>query len=244
MMKNFLLFLLLSLVERKAAKQCDDWAELHKGEMKIVNNVWGKGSLNGEQCITSEGWSWNWPDNVLENHVISYPEIIYGHKPWDEITTTSRLPKKISELKHLKITTDYNFVSNGIYNVATETWLTSKLTSKPEDITHEIMIWYDHSHQMRPSGRKVKRNIRIDGEYYDLWYNPNHGKWIYLAFVSKKRMSDIRVTIDMKSFLKYLEKDPKYQIKSDSYLAVVEFGTEIIRGKGQMTIDRYSIDQN
>ena len=82
---------------------CNDWAQMQIGSQLIENNVWGKGDIvDYTQCIykTSSnkfGWHWDWP--YSGDNVKSYPEVIFGKKPWSNESTHPSLPTQLSAIK-------------------------------------------------------------------------------------------------------------------------------------------------
>ena len=50
----------------------------------------------GSEDNTHFGWNWNWPN--ANNNVKSYPEVIYGKKPWSSSSTSQALPIKIENM--------------------------------------------------------------------------------------------------------------------------------------------------
>ncbi len=221
---------------------CEDGAELSTDKFILSNNVWGKGDIiNYEQCIfltkndsaLSFAWRWNWPTGT--NNVKAYPEIVYGRKPFGNKNTARDLPKRIDSLSAVlisfgEISTEYN----GSGNFAFDIWITNSPTPNRENIKHELMIWLENK-QQQPAGTFVEK-VKIGNDEYN-FYAGNIG-WNYFAFI-KVNQDEINKEVDVKAFLNYLEK--KSYIIHDEFISSIEFGNEIISGKGQTIIKNYKV---
>ena len=80
---------------------CGDWEQESFGSYILENNVWGQGDItNYSQCIFLVdnghfGWKWDWPNEG--SHVKSYPEVMFGKKPWSSSSTHSSMPLQVQE---------------------------------------------------------------------------------------------------------------------------------------------------
>ena len=89
-MKNLhIIFFINLLIAQDTTFNCNDWSQFLFSEYIVENNVWGQGDIDDFiQCIYRAGsgdnihfgWNWDWPN--VNNDVKSYPEVIYGKKPW------------------------------------------------------------------------------------------------------------------------------------------------------------------
>jgi hypothetical protein len=223
--------------------KCDDGSEIPFGEYTASNNVWGKGTITDyHQCIqlsTNDtaaiwNWYWNWPA-AGEGNVKAYPEIIYGWKPFNNRSTTAKLPLPLTENHSISIR--WKSISTemaGTGNLAFDIWITNSATPGEQNITREIMIWLNNFGQ-QPGGTLVTKPS-IDSVQYSFY--KADWTWTYFAFVktSQTEVHEIR----LESILRFLI-DNKY-ISSNEYLAAIEFGNEIVSGSGKTTVDGYSID--
>lgn len=226
---------------------CNDWAEIQfQTEYTISNNVWNKGNIaDYQQCIwevklnnmMNWGWTWIWPKDG--GNVKSYPEIIYGWKPWNSGSTTSHLPIQLDHINQITVDYDTILSATGAYNIAFDLWITSESAPNQNNITHEIMIWVE-TQGLTPAGNLIE-TVTLGGEKYGLYKgNVSHAKWTYIAFV--KAIPQRKGTINVHELLKYL-KDKNF-ISPNGYLACIEFGNEVIEGKGELTIQNYSVQVN
>ncbi len=225
---------------------CEDQAVLDDGSFRVENNTWGKGDLTGwSQCIglkaNADGtaaarWKWDWP--ASGSNVKAYPEVIYGQKPGGT-STTPDLPRQVNGLNELVVSYDYTTTTSGSGNLAFDVWLTD--TDNPDTfgvppITTELMIWVDNFGSLGPGGN-WEEVIKIDGVPYSLYTAKNWGDgWDYVAFVmTEPQTGDINVV----SFLKYMKE--KGLITGEEYVASVEFGNEVVGGKGETFLNMFSV---
>ncbi|MBX9457218.1 MAG: hypothetical protein KL863_14980 [Rhizobium sp.] len=140
-----------------------DWASYTDGDFTLVNNPWNPGKLaNGAdytQSITfntddisrNVRFKWDWPD---VGHVVAYPEIIAGYKPWGG-EGSDALVTRLDRLREMEVTFDYAISGDKAdFNVAFDLWLTGSPLSDSSDITTEVMIW-THEGDFQPAGEKV-----------------------------------------------------------------------------------------
>lgn len=223
-------------------KNCRDWAELRCGEIVISNNVWGKGDVkNATQCIGVREvnercqfkWEWEWPDSG-SGAVRAYPEIIYGWKPWSGSSTTDKLPVKIGDITAINLEMNVNVLAQGVSNTAFDLWLTSGAIPGPGNITREVMIWLDTVGWDSGSGNID--TVEIDGDDYKLYKAPMQ-TWTYISFV--RVLPRTSGSLNIAAFLQYLVEH--HYISASEYLAAIEFGNEIINGKGVTYISRFDV---
>ena len=71
--------------------------------------------------------TWTWP---ATGETSAYPEVVFGQKPWDDTSTTTRLPRKLSQLQsvvaHVNWTEQNVWTTKGYLNF--DVWLVSSLT--------------------------------------------------------------------------------------------------------------------
>ena len=148
---------------------CEDYAQIKVGSYTYENNVWGQDKLSrGEtfkQCLVTRtvngkrqiGWTWDWPG--VEPTVYSYPEIIYGWKPWSggANSAPANLPVQAGKVGNIDLNFAFDQRATGKYNMAAEVWFTKsgRVSQAPNanDITTEIMFWVDST--VGPAGSKV-----------------------------------------------------------------------------------------
>jgi len=221
---------------------CATDASYKFGEYIIVNNCWGKGTITSfTQCSyvkqtdaeTNMGFNWSWPSNV-NNNVKAYPEIVFGHKPWNTTSTTPLLPVQVTTTKSIiasftSITTTFG----GVGNTAFDIWITASSAPSSSNIKREIMIWTKNFGQ-GAGGSKIA-SVTIDNVLFDLY--KADWDWTYLAFVNKNNTE--MTTVNIHKFIKYLLENN--HITSSEFIAAIEFGNEIISGTGSTNIKNYKV---
>jgi len=239
---SFLVKAPLSAAQAPETK-CADWERFTFPDFYMENNVWGKRDIQGyQQCLFKSaeengafGWTWDWPSGAPD--VAAYPELSFGWKPWNSRSTTSALPLQVRKVKKALITYDITMKADGVFNLSFDAWLTSAATPAEKNITAEIMIWLTHQ-TLRPDGES-SQSVTINGEAYDFYHGkPPHAGWPYLAFIKKN--DRISGTTDLKQFLDFLVKNK--HISNKDYLASLEFGNEVVVGKGRTEFKTYKVE--
>ncbi|HNX58811.1 MAG TPA: hypothetical protein PKK43_06915 [Spirochaetota bacterium] len=235
------------LAEEGMQKKSKDWDSYSKGPLLLQNNTWGKKSITDyEQSILYNektgviGYEWRWPDKYVDegNYVKAYPEVIYGKKPWSPDSTVASMPELVSSCDR-KIDFKLTHESTGENNIAFDIWITKSKDSKPEDITGEIMIWIRNNGMHVPPKSDVSKTVTLGGRKYDFMTvgGGGGGSWRYICFQASPMMDE--GVINLKEFLAFLVKekfvDPKH------YVAAIEFGNEVVSGKGRTLLQKYEI---
>jgi hypothetical protein len=233
---------------------CDDWATITLGEYEISNNPWGKGDISDyTQCIFTEksgitggqvsmGWYWQWP--WVADGVKAYPEVLYGHKPWNNFSTTDHLPQMIDQINHLSVTFDVNTESSGAVNLLLESWITTGAEITPESRYGELAIQLYQKNWPGQEGDYVKPVV-IDGFPFDFYIAKtaqapgDSGIWIYFGFVHKGPPID-KGKVDIMDFVNFLMSEG--YVDRSYYIATVELGNEIDHGKGETVIKQFDVD--
>jgi hypothetical protein len=228
-----------------------DWAQtLVDGRYRLFNNVWNKGATSGryrQKIFLKEengksvfGWIWKWRES---DTVVSYPEILAGHSPWQgEIIPNSGFPFQVGT-KRLVANYDVTVNATGSYNLAFEFWTVSSLPPSKSTITHEVMIWIA-GERLGAAGAMVGK-ATIDGNTYSIFYKKDHGDasgahtntWSIISLLADKPI--LHGPLDVSQIIDYLLKnqflDPKV------YVSSLELGNEVMRGSGTTVVRNYAI---
>jgi Glycosyl hydrolase family 12 len=236
--------------------ECQSGYTTADGPYRYENNQWGSDKARGrfEQCLLKRsvngkqerGWTWNFPGT--DPSVFSYPEIVYGWKPWTGGNTTDpHLPVRVSDVRHLAIVYEVESQITGSYNLAPEIWLINRNVKRgqaaPSAITAEIMFWMDAGGAAQPGGSIVSRPT-IDGVVYELWKlngagNKGNGSgWTLISF--KSPTPQLKGTINIESFLRQLVADNL--INPEHYVASIEFGNEVSGGRGTTWVKHFEVE--
>lgn len=238
---------------------CDAFESITVDGAVLYNNMWNAGaagSANFEQCLERQpgaepytyGWSWNWPNEGRQ--IFAYPQIKTGSSPWDPLPRIDdRFPARLSDLDALVVSHALDIDTNGQHNVATSLWLTTEPNLKDEPdrsiIAAEIMVWsyYTPGH-MNPAGEK-RDVIEVDGQQWSVWIDENwrdmsgqnDNRWTYVTFRSET--PSLTAQFDVAKLLGHLAVSSLRL--SDTYVADVELGTEIMRGSGLAWVRQFDV---
>jgi len=228
---------------------CAAWSTIVVKDTLLSNNIWGVTSAEkGEQCIYSfdkkYAWYWSWENNT--NHIITFPSITYGFKPWLTKSTNQSLPKLISNISSIPVSFHFSQQAGGRQNLLLEAWLveTNKPISK-DTVKREVGIHFFQNGWTGQAGKFMK-SVSISGINYDIYFtNPwkterDSYDWQYISFVQKDAFPiPSRTSIDFKLFLDALK---PLGLSSDHLtLASLELGTEVVSGTGKAEISELSI---
>jgi Glycosyl hydrolase family 12 len=235
---------------------------------QLFNNTWNSSLASGvawSQCLMSRthpngkvdrGWKWAWPTNG--SGVYAYPEVVVGIKPWETGPgPDARFPLKISAANALKLHYDVDMTVSGSYNLAASIWLirTPTVAAPPvfSDIKTEVMVWTDYSDDMvADPGSTTLRGEFTDasGQTWTIWADEHWGdasggvshQWTYIAFHIKPGQRRRAASVDVLALLK--KAAALGLISSDYHVADVELGTEIVKGSGQVWVNKMAVDAN
>jgi hypothetical protein len=236
--------------------QCDAFATQSDGPYRYENNTWGSDKAKGpwEQCLlertssgkTERGWTWNFPG--FDPSVFSYPEIIFGWKPWSGgASSDARFPIKVADVKTLVMHYEVETQASGNYNLAPEVWLTRSRGSgaaNPQLLSAEIMFWVETAGGARPAGSVIERPT-IAGQSYELWKldgAAGDGKsgtsWQLFSLKSPSTQRKGSIAIDQ--VLRYMV--GQKLIDPEHWVSSIEFGNEVSGGTGTTWVKRLAIE--
>ena len=220
------------------------------GGYVLSNNIWNKGATTGpftesiyrdvQDGIPVFGWEWQWPSS---SNVVSYPEVIYGDKPWGpDLNLVPGFPFLVGS-RNITARFDITLEARGFYNMAFELWVVSGLPETKEKITHEIMIW-NYNHFGDPAGTR-RGTIDVAGVTYDVFVREsqvdasgqNANTWTYIAFAARTPV--LKGPLPIGKFLDYLV--GAGMLTTSGYVTSVELGNEIMEGTGKVQVKGYSI---
>lgn len=229
-----------------------DWGIIVIDNYRLINNVWNRGAASdrfSQSVFLKErnegrilGWQWNNPFS-RDGAVVSYPEIVYGDKPWDQPSTQRTEFPILAGSRQIIVDFNVAIKARGVYNMAFSLWGTSSLPTSPRSITHEIMIWNINS-SMTPAGERIGM-MRTGEARFDVYMSRSHGdasgvhanQWNYIAFVSRKKM--LRGPLNISDFIDYLLE--KKILSPDNYITSLELGNEVVDGKGYVEIQDFAV---
>jgi hypothetical protein len=229
----------------------NEWDQINFGEYLIENNTWNIAQTKSQWTQTifcdtihgTMGWRWDFtgekdkPNTFL---IKTFPEIIYGRKPYDGYeSTTSRLPAKLASAQ-FKLEYDYSAKGSGVYNTSTDLSFTDSPISGPSNIRAKMMIWFDRQDFPFFENEKLKQ-AEIGENQYQVFIDTTHtgpeGKWAYIALLPEK--FPLQGVLNFNDFFDYLLSEGA--LKPEWYLSSIEIGSEISSGKGEVVFKKFVV---
>lgn len=210
-------------------------------------NIWNPVNQGEVVCVegdspasASNPWLFTWELPDVHSEVIAYPEVVVGQKPWDGAATSPAVtPLNSAEID---LSYAYSIDATGTYSASLSTWVLDQPESSQENITAEIMIWVENSGQV-PGGELIASGVSLDGGTWDLWADAEgitagdgSRGWDYFAFVRTAPQRSGTLSID--TFTDYLS--TQGMMDTNSYLASLEFGFEVVNGSGTANMTNFS----
>jgi len=200
-------------------------------------DLWNLKSANGSL------WIKVYQDNVFEIFsnlrnvklknpsltVVGYPDAIYGHSIWYNITTNGEYPVQLSNIKRITLNLAYiSIIDRCPSDVAIDIWLTKNKDSKIGSKDVELMIWL-YKNNFSPRGHIIGY-IHYKSINWSIWLDQD--KWVYVAFVPSKNVGHIKINLN--KFIKYLEK--MGMVDKFYWLNDIDFGVEFGKNDKNMSI--------
>lgn len=211
----------------------------------LDNNTWGAGGATGSQSIsatTATAWSttWDWerPEN---NQVTSYAAAIRG---WHTSigfhftpASVTGLPLPVQPMSPVMSTTAFTLTLDGtrtnIYDISYDLWFhTQSLPTGSSVPAFELMIWLARSPGINDWHSPVATPT-IGGIVWDVFRNSST---FYTVVVQGANLTG--ATLDLREFIAYGINQG--WLSSTWYLTSIEFGAEIFKGKGTLSVSQYA----
>lgn len=237
---------------------------IYVGQYDLSTNLWGikrvQGSwqesifTNSPENMKSSGYKWT-GFGGNSNDVKAYTSIRMGASNHQNIPAKSGIPyifgnnsTNIDVLWDFD-SSDYEGNGNitGEYNHTLDVFFNSVNNTRQSSIRGEIMIITDSSQdsQTRGWGMKDKYPYVLNGEFWDIWQatqNSNGYRWHVTQF--RKRINSKYFHQNLKNFFSEATRRRPDIFKSTDYVMMVESGTEIKTGSGQVLNKNYSVKVN
>jgi hypothetical protein len=250
----FIAFLIIfsSCKTNNLLEKSSQWDQIRYGEYIVENNTWNIQAIKNKWTQTifcdtlkgNMGWKWDFSgekDKPDTFEVKTFPEIIFGKKPYENYkSTTSRLPIELASAK-FKIKYEYMANAIGVYNTSTDISFSDSKNPNSSNIRAKMMIWFDHQNFQFFESEKLKQ-AKIGGLQYKVFVDTAHvgpeGKWVYIALLSDNFPS--KGEINLKDYFDYFLSEGN--LKPEWYLSSIEVGSEISSGKGEIIFKRFIVD--
>jgi Ca2+-binding RTX toxin-like protein len=213
----------------------------------MLTNPWGSSDLtygkdytigasyDATNLVDQTTFSWTYPKNTLPWTAIkAYPDVGFGASPWGrgQSDPAHVFPIQVDDLKDAKLNYDVSYGGDTKgFNVSYDIWFTSQPNGGTDTITNEVMIWL-HQGGVNAYGNLI-------GTYSD----ENFTGKIYHTGTYTAIISDTDLTqgqIDLTAMIQKLM--DLGVISKNEYLANVQFGAEVVEGKGSLTIHDLGIE--
>jgi hypothetical protein len=229
------------LIEKSAA-----WDRIQDGEYLIENCTWNvqaahrpwQETIFCDPATGSRGWRWDFSgeDNVVK----TYPEIIFGRKPFDVYrSTTPRLPVRLSAAQ-FQLEYEYAATSDGTYNTTTDIAFTDSTNPGPANIRAKLMIWFDRRNMAFFESKSRQRAV-IGGRTHEVFIDPDHvgpeGRWVFIALLPIDLPA--KGELNLREYFDYALSVGA--LKPEWFLSSIEAGSEIASGKGEVTFKRFVV---
>ena len=248
----FISFIILSSCKsHNLVEKSGQWDQIKHGEYLVENNTWNVQAAKSKWTETilydtlygNMGWKWDFAgekDTPPSYLVKSFPEIIFGKKPYKNYqSTSSRLPTELTS-NHFQLEYEYSVNADGVYNTTTDISFTDNKNPDSNNIRAKMMIWFDHQNFPFFESEKLKQAM-IGGIKYEVFVDTAHigpeGKWVFIALLPDKFPS--KGILSLKDYSDYFLSDGV--LNSEWYLSSIEIGSEISSGKGEITFKRFIV---
>jgi hypothetical protein len=249
------LFVIISLsgcaTQKGLIEKSGEWDRITYGEYLVENCTWNVSAAQSKWqetifCDTltgRQGWKWDFSGEKDDGNtyvIKTYPEIIFGRKPFDNYrSTTTRLP---IELASAQFRLEYEYAANahGTYNTSTDISFTDSKNPSPANIRAKLMIWFDHRNMPFFESKTLKQAV-IGGRKHEVFIDTEHvgpeGKWVFIALLPKNLPS--RGELNLNEYFVYALSVGA--LKPEWFLSSIEVGSEIASGKGEIMFKRYNV---
>ena len=238
----FLSPLFAPLSQAAVIQTCEGNQSVTVGSYVVGTNYWNPKACGGRQCIAinDKTGSFTVTDDSFScaPEVASYPFIFYGSH-FGSLSPNSILPMKITNLKNVTTSWDFQSPTEGSWDAAYDVWF----SRGPSTVGGfrggaELMIWLDYRGNVPPAGQKVGQ-VLIDGKNWTLWEGPIG--WNYIAYLADDPVTSVK-DLDLMNFLK--DSMSRGFIDSSWYLSAVEAGDELRTGGAPFTSHSFSVSVN
>ena len=256
--RGYIRFVLIMLIivfnsceSRNLVERSGQWDRIYYGEYLVENATWNIQAVKSKWSETifcdtlkgSMGWKWDFSGEIDQPNTYvgkTYPEIIFGKKPFDIYqTTSSRLPVELSSAK-FRLEYEYVAKATGVYNTTTDISFSDSKNPNNKNIRSKMMIWFDRQNIPFFESENLKQ-ATIDGLQYKVFVDTAHvgpeGKWVFIALMADDFPS--KGVLKLNEYFDYFLSIGI--LKPEWYLSSIEVGSEISSGKGKITFKKFIV---
>ncbi|KAK1140292.1 hypothetical protein N8T08_010495 [Aspergillus melleus] len=239
-MKLFLAFAALVASASAQKEICAQYDQAESPPYRVANNLWGKDSGSGSQCvyvdnISSSGVAWHttWDWSGGEGSVKSYSNsgVDFEKKPVSDVGSIPTDLEWSQDNTNVNADVAYDFFTAADKNHATSSG------------DYELMIWLARYGSIQPIGSKID-STDIAGHTWELWYGTSiqaGAEQKTFSFVSGNPINSF--SADLKPFFDYITSKHDFPASSQN-LINLQFGTEPFTGKATFTVPKWTASVN
>lgn len=197
-----------------AAEQlCAQFAFKPIGIYEFSNNLWGKDSGTGSQCLIVDrvagdtaSWHVNWQWNGGPNNVKSFPWVGAQIKKKPLVSTIKSMPTRAS----------WNYAGGNLRaDVAYDLFTAKDPNHKPGSGEFEIMIWLAQLGGVQPIGKNTG-TVNIAGHTWDL-FDGTIGTQRTFSYIAKSQINNF--SGDVMDFFRHLKATKGFPSESQHLLS-------------------------
>lgn len=179
------------------------------------------------------------------NTIKVYPTLIngyhYGNPGGKNFGPNNGLPVQVKQNKNLNVSISLSHGNQGPWeqmNFSWDIWLSWNKDNPGPD--NEIMVWFWRAGNQHPAG-SYTGDVTIAGSTWELWSGkPSGCNWYCFTFIRKSGTTTI--SLNLRDFVNHLKN--KTWVSPDIWVTGVEFGQEVMNGKGWTDVNSYSFSAN
>ncbi|CAG8886121.1 unnamed protein product [Penicillium egyptiacum] len=192
---------------------CEQYGYYASGAYSVNNNVWGKDSGTGSQCLyvnsvldSGISWSTTWTWSGGANNVKSYPNSGLVNLKKQPVSDIGSIPTSV---KWSYDTTDIRA------DVAYDLFTAADINHDPSSGDYELMIWLARYGEVQPIGSQIG-TVTVGGATWELWNGANGSQKTY-SFVASNPVKSW--SGDIKAFFDYLTENQGYPAKTQNLIS-------------------------
>lgn len=218
----------------------DQWGNKTALKSDVTYTQYVSGTLIADNVMTAS-WTWDLPEEngvTVDGKAKGFPAIIAGRSP--NIGKPAIAPKLVTETQNTSIKYDLNVISEARSSTMFDITFTNNSDGALSHLTTDISIGVLPSQVQYTifANMKLVETVSIDGQTYQVIEvgisDPLPRRSIWFNILKPNPTN----TMHLKSFVDYMIS--KGYLSASDYLAGIEFGTEVIAGKGNFVVKEFT----